>query len=72
MGTLRTVVFPALRLLVWAVIAGALAVLAFRGGADADVTAGPGAPTVDRGLPARSCRERASGGGREVLSVASQ
>ena len=32
MNTVRTVVFPALRLLVWTVIAVALVVLAFRGG----------------------------------------
>lgn len=51
MGTVRTVVFPALRLLVWAAIAAALAVLAFRGGSDPSPTAGPGAPTVDLTAP---------------------
>jgi len=42
-----------LRLLVWAVIAAALVVLAFRGGSSDDgaVAAGPGAPTVDLTSP---------------------
>jgi membrane fusion protein, multidrug efflux system len=51
MGTVRSVVLPVLRLLVWAVIAAALAVLAFRGGGEED-GAGPGAPTVDLASPA--------------------
>jgi membrane fusion protein, multidrug efflux system len=42
MSTIRTVVFPALRLVVWAVIAVALAVLAFGGGSG---SSGNGAPT---------------------------
>jgi len=46
MSTVRTVVFPVLRLLVWAVIAIALVVLAFRGGDAAGTATGPGAPTV--------------------------
>ena len=52
MTVLRTVVFPALRLLVWAVIAAALVVLAFRGGTDGSVDTGPGAPTLDLASPA--------------------
>src|SRR5690554_3957412 len=52
MGTVRSVVFPALRLLVWAVIAVALSVLAFRGGSGDDGPSGPGAPTVDLASPA--------------------
>ena len=52
MGRMRTVVFPALRLLVWAVIAAALALLAFRGGTPESTSAGgPGAPTVDLTTP---------------------
>ncbi|TFV65922.1 UNVERIFIED_ORG: biotin/lipoyl-binding protein [Bacillus sp. AZ43] len=50
MSAVRTIVFPALRLLVWAVIAVALVVLAFRGGSgDPGGSAGPGAPTLDLG-----------------------
>jgi multidrug efflux pump subunit AcrA (membrane-fusion protein) len=49
---MRTVVFPALRLLIWAVIAAALALLAFRGGTPESASAGgPGAPTVDLTTP---------------------
>jgi membrane fusion protein (multidrug efflux system) len=44
---MRSILFPALRLLVWAVIAVALSVLAFRGGAGTGEPTGPGAPTVD-------------------------
>ena len=52
MSVVRTVVFPALRLLVWAVIAAALVVLAFRGGSpDRGVAAGPGAPTLELSSP---------------------
>ncbi|SEL10478.1 hypothetical protein SAMN04515665_10897 [Blastococcus sp. DSM 46786] len=51
MGTVRTLVFPALRLLVWAVIAVALVVLAFRGGSDGGTPTGPGAPTLDLTAP---------------------
>jgi multidrug efflux pump subunit AcrA (membrane-fusion protein) len=52
MSTLRTVVFPALRLLVWAVIAVALVVLAFRGGSgDPGGPSGPGAPTLELSSP---------------------
>ena len=51
MSVVRTVVFPALRLLVWAVIAVALVVLAFRGGTGDTGPAGPGAPTLDLGSP---------------------
>ena len=52
MSVVRTVVFPALRLLVWAVIAAALVVLAFRGGSgDPGGTAGPGAPTLELSSP---------------------
>jgi membrane fusion protein (multidrug efflux system) len=53
MSVVRTVVLPALRLVVWAVIAVALAVLAFRGGpGDPGVgVAGPGAPTLDLSSP---------------------
>jgi membrane fusion protein, multidrug efflux system len=52
MSTVRTIVFPALRLVVWAVIAIALAVLAFGGGGgvgsngNGDPTGGPLQPTV--------------------------
>ncbi|TQN42406.1 multidrug efflux pump subunit AcrA (membrane-fusion protein) [Blastococcus colisei] len=51
MSVVRTVVFPALRLLVWAVIAVALAVLAFRGGTEDPGPGGPGAPTLELGSP---------------------
>jgi membrane fusion protein, multidrug efflux system len=51
MSVVRTIVFPALRLLVWAVIAVALVVLAFRGGTGESGPAGPGAPTLDLGSP---------------------
>ena len=52
MGTVRTLVFPLLRLLVWSVIAVALVVLAF-GGSDATEPAGgaPGAPGLDLTSP---------------------
>lgn len=49
MNTVRTLVFPALRLLVWAVIAVSLAVLAFGGGGasgNGAPTGGPVQPTV--------------------------
>ena len=52
MSVVRTIVFPALRLLVWAVIAVALVVLAFRGGDPAGEATGPGAPTVELTSPA--------------------
>ena len=53
MSTVRTVVFPALRLLVWAVIAAALVVLAFRGGETATTGyTGPDAPGVELTSPA--------------------
>jgi membrane fusion protein (multidrug efflux system) len=45
MSVVRTIVFPALRLLVWAVIAAALVVLAFRGGTGGGGS-GPGAPDL--------------------------
>jgi membrane fusion protein (multidrug efflux system) len=52
MSVVRTIVFPALRLLVWTVIAVALAVLAFRGGdGGAAAPAGPGAPTLELTSP---------------------
>jgi membrane fusion protein (multidrug efflux system) len=51
MSVVRTIVFPALRLLVWAVIAAALCVLAFRGGTGESATAGPGAPPLDLASP---------------------
>jgi membrane fusion protein (multidrug efflux system) len=51
MSVVRTIVLPALRLLVWAVIAVALVVLAFRGGTGESATAGPGAPTLELGSP---------------------
>ncbi|MGY1846269.1 MULTISPECIES: HlyD family efflux transporter periplasmic adaptor subunit [unclassified Blastococcus] len=51
MGTVRTLVFPALRLLVWSVIAVALVVLAFRGGGTGGGPAGSGAPTLDLTAP---------------------
>jgi multidrug efflux pump subunit AcrA (membrane-fusion protein) len=44
-------VFPALRLVVWAVIAAALVVLAFRGGDTGETAAGPGAPTLELNSP---------------------
>ena len=52
MSVVRSVVFPALRLLVWIVIAVALVALAFRGdpGADSGPT-GPGAPTLELSSP---------------------
>ncbi len=52
MSVVRSVVFPALRLLVWTVIAVALVALAFRGdpGADSGPT-GPGAPTLELSSP---------------------
>jgi membrane fusion protein (multidrug efflux system) len=52
MSVVRTIVFPALRLLVWAVIAIALVVLAFRGGDAASTATGPGAPTLELTSPA--------------------
>ena len=52
MSTVRTVVFPVLRLLVWAVIAIALVVLAFRGGDAAGTATGPGAPMLELTSPA--------------------
>jgi multidrug efflux pump subunit AcrA (membrane-fusion protein) len=52
MSVVRTFVFPALRLLVWAVIAAALVMLAFRGGTGEPVGAsGPGAPTLELSSP---------------------
>lgn len=52
MSAVRTVVLPVLRLLVWAVIAVALVVLAFRGGGGGeDTAAGPVAPAVDLSSP---------------------
>src|SRR3712207_6548703 len=53
MSVLRTVVFPALRLLIWAVIAAALVVLAFRGGSGlgTEPAGGPGPSFVDTGSP---------------------
>jgi multidrug efflux pump subunit AcrA (membrane-fusion protein) len=53
MTVVRTWVFPVLRLVVWAVIAVALVVLAFRGGegADVDPAGATGAPGVDLGSP---------------------
>jgi multidrug efflux pump subunit AcrA (membrane-fusion protein) len=51
-STIRSVVFPALRLLVWAVIAVALVALAFRGGdGGGSSPAGPGAPTLELTSP---------------------
>jgi membrane fusion protein (multidrug efflux system) len=52
MSVVRTIVFPALRLLVWAVIAIALVVLAFRGGDAGGTATGPGAPTLELNSPA--------------------
>ena len=51
MHTVRTVVFPALRLLVWTVIAVALVVLAFRGGSGEAAPVSAGAPPVDLTSP---------------------
>lgn len=52
MGTVRTLVLPLLRLLVWSVIAVALVVLAFGGGGDAGpATGGPGAPELELASP---------------------
>ena len=51
MSVVRNVVFPALRLLVWDVIAVALVVLAFRGGSDEPAGSGPGAPTLELSSP---------------------
>jgi membrane fusion protein, multidrug efflux system len=53
MNTVRTIVFPVLRLIVWAVIAAALAVLAFRGSSasETDPPGGPGPTFVDIGAP---------------------
>ncbi|ADB74649.1 efflux RND transporter periplasmic adaptor subunit [Geodermatophilus obscurus] len=51
MHTVRTVVFPALRLLVWIVIAVALVVLAFRGGSGEAAPVSAGAPPVDLTSP---------------------
>ena len=52
MSTIRSVVFPALRLVVWAVIAVALVALAFRGGdGGGSSPAGPGAPTLELTSP---------------------
>jgi membrane fusion protein (multidrug efflux system) len=51
MSVVRTIVFPALRLLVWAVIAVALAVLAFRGDSGGAGPSGPGAPTLELTSP---------------------
>ena len=52
MSVVRTVVFPALRILIWAVIAVALVVLAFRGGTGGSGDSGPSAPTLELGSPA--------------------
>ena len=52
MSVVRTIVFPALRLLVWVVIAVALVVLAFRGGDAGGTATGPGAPTLELNSPA--------------------
>ncbi|MFP5372763.1 MAG: efflux RND transporter periplasmic adaptor subunit [Actinomycetes bacterium] len=52
MSAVRTIVFPALRLLVWTVIAVALVALAFQGGGTAGTSAGgPGAPTLELTSP---------------------
>jgi multidrug efflux pump subunit AcrA (membrane-fusion protein) len=53
MTVVRTWVLPVLRLLIWAVIAAALAVLAFRGGSGTAVgpAGGSGAPPVDLSSP---------------------
>jgi membrane fusion protein (multidrug efflux system) len=51
-NTVRSLVFPALRLVIWAVIALALVVLAFRGGNTADAgDSGPDAPGLDLSSP---------------------
>ena len=50
-NTVRTVVLPVLRLLVWAVIAVALVVLAFRGGSGAAAPVSGAAPPVDLTSP---------------------
>jgi len=53
MSVVRTVVFPALRLVVWAVIAVALVALAFRGDSGAATgPTGPDAPTLELSSPA--------------------
>ncbi len=52
MSVVRTIVFPALRLLVWAVIAVALVALAFRGDSgSAGGPVGPDAPTLQLSSP---------------------
>jgi multidrug efflux pump subunit AcrA (membrane-fusion protein) len=52
MSVVRTVVFPALRLVIWAVIALALVVLAFRGGGTSGSDpGGPDAPTLELSSP---------------------
>jgi membrane fusion protein (multidrug efflux system) len=51
MSVVRTIVFPALRLVAWAVIAVALVVLAFRGGDGGTGPTGPGAPTLELASP---------------------
>jgi membrane fusion protein (multidrug efflux system) len=51
MSVVRTIVFPTLRLLVWAVIAVALAVLAFRGDPSSAGPSGPDAPTLELAAP---------------------
>ena len=51
MTVVRTVVLPALRLLVWTVIAVALVVLAFRGGSGGAAPVPTGAPPVDLTSP---------------------
>ncbi|MDP9460066.1 MAG: secretion protein HlyD [Actinomycetota bacterium] len=52
MSAVRTIVFPALRLLVWTVIAVALVALAFQGGGTAGTsTGGPDAPTLELTSP---------------------
>lgn len=51
MSVVRAIVFPALRLLLWAVIAVALVVLAFRGGTGDPGPGGQGAPTLDLDAP---------------------
>lgn len=51
MSVVRTVVLPALRLLVWTVIAVALVALAFRGGSGDAAPASAGAPPVDLTSP---------------------
>ncbi len=52
MPVVRTIVFPALRLIVWAVIAVALVALAFRGGSSgSSAPSGPDAPTLELDSP---------------------